>query len=155
MKKIYWVLIAIVLVVPLFAFATDFYTVVTVDPDNRNIADILAEVTGIAYEGTTQRTGAFPIFKSATVSSGSAVFHLTDDGLSTGSTLCPNGVVQDSVNAFVSDASASYQMAYAFSNADKTVTVTTNKLTTANILTGVLGQTAGNGSVVKLSVWCY
>lgn len=110
---------------------------------------------GIAYEGTTQRTNAFPIFKSTTVSSGTAVFNLTSDGTSGGTNLCPNGVIQDSVNAFVSDAAASYQMAYAFSNSNKTVTVTTNKLTTANILTGILGQSAGNGSVVKLSVYCY
>lgn len=108
-----------------------------------------------AYEGTTLRTGAFPIFKSATVGSGSAVFHLTADGTSGGTALFPNGVIQDSVNAFVSDAAASYQMAYAFSNSNKTCTVTTNKLTTANILTGILGQASGNGSVVKLSVWGY
>lgn len=110
---------------------------------------------GVSYEGTTQRTNSFPIFKSATVSSGTAAFNLTNDGLSTGTTLCTNGVIQDSVNAFVSDATASYQMSYAFSNSNKTVTVTTNKLSTANILTGVLGQAAGNGSAVKLSVWCY
>lgn len=110
---------------------------------------------GIAYDGTTQRTGAFPVFKSATVGSGIAVFNLTTDNTSSGTSTCPNGVIQDSVNAFVSDATASYQMAYAFSNSNKTVTVTTNKLTTANILTGLLGQAAGNGSAVKLSVWCY
>lgn len=108
-----------------------------------------------AYEGTTLRTGAFPVFKSATVASGVAVFNLTSDGTSTGTALFTGGVIQDSVNAFVSDAAASYQMAYAFSNSNKTVTVTTNKLTTANILTGLLGQAAGNGSVVKLSVWGY
>lgn len=110
---------------------------------------------GAAYEGTTLRTGAFPIFKSATVSSGTAVFHLTADGTSGGTALCTNGVIQDSVNPFVSDAVASYQMSAAWSNSDKTLTVTTNKLTTANILTGILGQSQANGSVVKLSVWCY
>lgn len=112
-------------------------------------------ILGIAYEGTTQRTNAFPIFKSATVASGVAVFNLTTDGTSGGTALFPNGVIQDSVNAFVSDATASYQMSYAFSNSNKTLTVTTNKLSTTNILTGVLGQVAGNGSVVKLSVWGY
>lgn len=111
--------------------------------------------TQIAYEGTTQRTNAFPIFKSVTVASGVAVFNLTSDGSAGGSALCTNGVIQDSVNTFVSDATASYQMSYAFSNSNKTVTITTNKLTTANILTGILGQASGNGSVVKLSVWCY
>lgn len=110
---------------------------------------------GKVYEGTTQRMGAFPIFKSVTVSSGTAIFYLTDDGTSTGNALFPNGVIADSVNAFVSDAAASYQMAYAFSNSNKTLTVTTNKLTTANILTGILGQSAANGASVKLQVWGY
>lgn len=108
-----------------------------------------------AYEGTTQRTGTFPIFKSVTVSGGTAVFNLTSDGTSGGTALFPNGVIADSVNATVSDATASYQMSWAFSNSNKTLTVTANKLTTANILTGVLGQATANGSVVKLSVWGY
>lgn len=110
---------------------------------------------GVSYEGTTQRINSFPIFKSVTVASGVAVFNLTSDGTSGGTALFPNGVIQDSVNVFVSDATASYQMSYAFTNSNKTLTVTTNKLTTANILTGVLGQSAANGSVVKLQVWGY
>lgn len=117
--------------------------------------DTYASTTGVAYEGTTLRRNAFPIFLSSTVGSGVAVVYLTNDGTSGGTMLCPNGVITDSVNAFVSDATASYQMAYAFSNSNKTLTVTTNKLTTANILTGILGQASGNGSVVKVSVWCY
>lgn len=107
------------------------------------------------YEGTTQHLGAFPIFKSLAVSSGTAIFNLTNDGLSTGTALFPNGVIADSVNATVSDATASYQMSWAFSNSNKTLTVTANKLTTANILSGILGQSAANSSVVKLSVWGY
>lgn len=108
-----------------------------------------------AYQGTTLRSGAFPIFKSVSVSSGTAVFHLTNDGLSGGTALFTNGVIDESVNAFVSDAAASYQMSYAFTNSNKTLTITANKLTTANILTGILGQAAANGSVVKLQVWGY
>lgn len=124
----------------------------------------IADVTGLqaaldakskGYEGTTARSNIFPIFKSASVSSGVIAFHLTADGTSGGTALFPNGVIQDSVNAFVSDAAASYQMSYAFTNSNKTVTVTANKLTTANILTGLLGQAQANGSVVKLSVWGY
>lgn len=109
----------------------------------------------IAYEGTTARSAAFPIFKSVTVGSGVAVFYLTADGTSTGTTLFPNGVIADSVNVTVSDATASYQMAWAFTNSNKTLTVTSNKLTTANILTGVLGQATANGSTVKLQIWGY
>lgn len=110
---------------------------------------------GTAYEGTTLRTGAFPIFKSATVGSGIAVFNLTADGTSGGTALCTNGVIQDSVQYVVNDATAAYQMGWAFTNSNKTLTFTSNKLSTANILTGILGQVAANGAVVKLTVWCY
>lgn len=110
---------------------------------------------GKAYEGTTLRSGAFPIFKSATVSSGVAVVNLTDDGTSSGNALCTNGIIADSVNPIVSDATASYQMSWAFSNSNKTLTITANKLTTANILTGLLGQAAANSAVVKIGAWCY
>lgn len=112
--------------------------------------------TGVkTFQGTTQRNGAFPVFKTVTVSSGTAIFHLTDDGLSTGIALFSNGVIPESINAFVSDATASYQMGYAFSNSNKTLTITVNKLTTANILTGILGQTQANGSTVTLQIWGY
>lgn len=110
---------------------------------------------GNSYEGTTQRVSSFPIFKSATVASGAAVFHLTDTGLSGGTALFPNGVIADSVNVTVSDATASYQMSWAFTNSNKTLTITANKLTTANILTGLLGQAQANSAVIKLSIWGY
>lgn len=110
---------------------------------------------GVAYEGLTQRASAFPVFKSATVGSGVAVFYLTTDGTSGGTAMFPNGIIQDSIDVEVNDALASYQMSYALSNSNKTLTVTANKLTTANILTGILGQSAANGSVVKLQAWGY
>lgn len=182
----------ILAVIPLSAKAVDFYTVRTIDENNRDIETIIQNipmtgVTGLTsalsgkisnltgtsaqymrgdgvldtmpvigkvFEGTTQRVG-YPIFKSATVSSGTAVVYLTADGTSGGTTLCPNGVIADSVSPVVSDATASYQMSWAFTNSNKTLTVTANKLTTANILTGLLGQTQANGSVVKVTAWCY
>lgn len=113
------------------------------------------DAKGKAYEGTTLRTNSIEYFGHATVASGVAVFNLTSDGTSTGTALFPNGIIQDSVALTVSDATASYQMSYAFTNSNKTITVTTNKLSTANILTGVLGQTAANGAVVKLSAFGY
>lgn len=111
--------------------------------------------SGKAYEGTTLRSGAFPVAKTATVASGIAVFYLTADNTAGGTALCTNGVIKDSVNAAVSDATASYQMSWAFTNTDKTLTVTANKLTTSNILTGILGQAQANGTAIKLTVWCY
>lgn len=119
------------------------------------VSDLASKIPLIAYEGTTQRTNAFPIFKSVTVASGVGVVNFTNDGTSTGTSLCTNGIIQDSVNVTVSDATASYQMAWLFSNSNKTLTVTTNKLTTSNILTGILGQAAANGAVLKVSAWCY
>lgn len=110
---------------------------------------------GIAYEGTTERTNAYPIFKSATIASGVAVVNFTNDGLSTGTSLCPNGIIQDSVSVIFNDSTASFQQSWAFSNSNKTLTVTANKFTTANILSGILGQAAANGSVVKVTAWCY
>lgn len=115
----------------------------------------LSTTTNVSYEGTTQHINSFPIFKSATVSSGTAVFNMTTDGTSGATSLCTNGVIQDSVNPSVNDATASYQMSWAWSNSNKTLTVTANKLTTSNILTGILGQAAANAAVVKVSVWCY
>lgn len=112
-----------------------------------------ATAIGKAYQGTTAKAGAFPIFKSATVASGVAVFHLTNDGLSTGTALFPNGPFIESVSPIVNDATSSYQMGWALSNSNKTLTVTTNNFTTANILTGLLGQTAANGKVVNLTIW--
>lgn len=122
--------------------------------DLGNLCDLL-DTKSRAYEGTTLRSNAITYYNHATVSSGVATFYLTVDGTSGGAHLCPNGIIADSINPVVSDATASYQMSWAVTNGNKTVTVTTNKLTTSNILTGILGQTAANGAVVKLSATCY
>lgn len=122
--------------------------------DLGNLCDLLATKSR-AYEGTTLRSNSFPIFKTATVASGVAVFYLTTDGTSSGTALFSNGIIQSSIQLIVNDASASYQYGWALTNGNKTLTVTTNKLSTANILTGVLGQSAANGSVVNLTVYGY
>lgn len=106
---------------------------------------------GRAVLETTEKTLSFRVYKSVTVASGVAVFNLTADGLSTGTALFSEPYT-DSVQVSVNDALASYQFSWAFSNSNKTLTVTTNKLTTSNILTGILGQSAANGAVVKLAV---
>lgn len=113
------------------------------------------DAKGKAYEGTTAHANSIEYFGHGTVASGVAVFQLTSDGTSTGTALFPNGIIQDSVSLTVSDATASYQMSYAFTNSNKTLTVTANKLTTANILSGILGQSAANGAVIKLTVFGY
>lgn len=107
----------------------------------------------IYYLGATQKSNVKVIEKHATVSSGTAVFYLTSDETISGSGLCTN-IYDDSVNLFVNDATASYQMSYVVTNSNKTLTVTANKLGTANILTGILGQVAANTAVVRLQLKC-
>lgn len=105
-----------------------------------------------AWFGNTLKTAPKFYTASATVGSGVAVYYLTTDGTSTGTALMtlPN---LDSLNYFVNDAAASYQVSGALSNSNKTLTLTVNKLTTANILTGILGQAAANGAVIKVTIW--
>lgn len=119
------------------------------------LADFIKNKPGLlkTYFGTILRNDAVFFTKSATVASGVAVFQVTDTGLAGSNPLFPNGPNDDSVNLYVSDSSASYQMSHAWSNSNKTLTVTCNKLTTSNILTGILGQAQGNGAVIHLTVW--
>lgn len=121
------------------------------NPLNDGIVD--AKTNPKIYFGTALKLASMMYTASATVSSGVAVFELTDNGSSGGNPLFPNGPNTDSLNCFVSDAAASYQMVGAWSNSNKTLTVTANKLTTSNILTGILGQAAANGAVVRVTVW--
>lgn len=104
------------------------------------------------YNGTTLVSNPKVFIGSATVASGVAVFQLTADGTSTGAALFPNGPIQSSLNYWVNDATASYQVGAVWSNSNKTLTLTANKLGTANILTGLLGQLAANGAVVNVTV---
>jgi len=127
------------------------WTTITATPTTLAGYGITDASNGKAVVGTTVKSGSFRIYKNATVASGVAVFNLTDDGLSTGNALYSE-VFADSVQPIISDATASYQFSWAFSNSNKTLTVTANKLTTANILTGLLGQAPANGAVVKLIV---
>lgn len=120
---------------------------------NLYYTDTRAKAAYRIVSGTTTKSGAYFAVKSAAVSSGTVTFHFTNDGTSTGTALFPNGPDLDTLQLAVNDATASYQMGWTWSNSNKTVTVTTNKLTTANILTGLLGQAAANGAVVKASVW--
>lgn len=115
----------------------------------------LTPKVGKLVSGTTVKNSSFPILKSATVASGVAVFHLTSDGLVpsvTNTALFPTGPELDSVMLNVNDATASYQYGWAWTNSNKTLTATVNKLSTANIVTGVLGQVQANGAVCKLRV---
>lgn len=110
-------------------------------------------VTPQAYDNITQKTGAFPVYKSGSIASGSLALHFTADGTSTGTALFPNGPITNSVNVIFNDATSSYQCSWAWSNSNKTLTITANKLATANILTGILGQSQANGAVATVTVF--
>lgn len=113
-----------------------------------------------SYEGTTQRLNPILINKTATVagSAGNAVFNLTNDGTSTGTALCPNGVMLNSPNLSVNDATAPYQFSWAWTNSNKTMTVLAQKASGLAVLTfTLLGIPAPvpNGTNVNATAICY
>lgn len=113
-----------------------------------------------AFEGTTQRLNPIMINKTAAVAggAGNAVFNMTSDGTSTGSALCPNGVMLNSPNLSVNDATAPYQFSWAWSNSNKTMTVLTEKASGLAVLTfTLLGLPApvANGTSVNSTIICY
>lgn len=107
-----------------------------------------------AYDGTTSRANAFPIFKSGTVSGGNVVVHLTDNGASNGNALFPTGVILDSIQARAEEGTTPHAFGTAaLSNSNKTLTLPVSKI--APIL-GILNlNQAANGSVIKLAIWGY
>lgn len=116
--------------------------------------------TPFAYENTTQRLNPIIINKTATVAGGvgNAVSNLTNDGTSTGTALCPNGVMLSSPNLSVNDATAPYQFSWAWSNSNKTFTVLAQKASGLAVLTfTLLGLPAPvpNGAVINETIVCY
>lgn len=114
----------------------------------------------VSYENTTQHLSPILINKTATVAggAGNAAFNLTSDGTSTGTALCPNGVMLNSPNIAVNDATAPYQFSWAWSNSNKTMTVLAQKASGLAVLTfTLLGLPAPvpNGTNVNATVICY
>lgn len=113
-----------------------------------------------AFEGTTQRLNPILINKTAAVAdgAGNAVFNITNDGTSTGTSLCPNGVMLNSPNLSVNDAAAPYQFGWTWSNSNKTLTVLVQKASGLAVLTfTLLGIPAPvpNGTNVNTTIICY
>lgn len=113
------------------------------------------------YDGTTLRSNAVWYVSSATVTSGIAVFQLTTDGTSTGTSVFPNGVLLKSVSPTPNDATAVFGYSWLFSNSNKTLTVTVNKSSPTGVIAllgiNILGSpvAAANGTVVNISVVGY
>lgn len=105
------------------------------------------------YSGINKRSIAFPYINTGTVASGTVSFNLTVDGTTSGTAMFPNGIIPGGVNYFVNDATGSYQVSYALTNSNKTITFTANKYTTANLLSGLLGQSAANGAVLNVTIY--
>lgn len=135
------------------AASGDYNTSQVTESTNLYFTNQRAQAAAKMISGVTVKTGAFPVVKKATVASGNAVFHLTDDGTSTGAALFPNGVDLDSVQLCAVDGTApcSYG-APALSNSNKTLTVAVNKAVGVTVLgITVLGSpTAANGTEVRL-----
>lgn len=113
-----------------------------------------------AFEGTTQRLNPIVVSKTAAVAggAGNAVFNITSDGISTGAALCPNGVMLNSPNISVNDATAPYQFSWAWSNSNKTMTVLSQKASGLAVLTFTLlgvPSPVPNGTSVNATIVCY
>lgn len=117
-----------------------------------------AQAAAKSYNETTLTLGVFPIFKSASVSSGNAVYHLTNDGLSTGTALFPNGPILKSLQLRAVEGSAPHIYGTpVLSNSNKTLTVPVNKSSGLFIallnLTLLGAPAAANGSVVDMTIY--
>jgi len=138
--------------VVLDGFAAVKSDVDTLKTDVDSIQEEMDEKT-VVYLGSTLKSNAKAVLKNVTISSGVGVVYLTSDGTIGGAALCTT-VYDDSINLFINDATTAYQMSYELTNSNKTFTVTANKLTTANITTGVLGQDQANGANVRIQLMC-
>lgn len=112
---------------------------------------------GKAVQGVTVLANAYPVMKTATVSGGNAVFHLTDDGTAGGEALFPNGPALPSLMLCAQDGDRPHAFGEAaLSNGNKTLTVPVKRTGSAVTVLGisVIGAAAdANGSAVKAIVW--
>ncbi len=88
---------------------------------------------------------------SVTVSSGSVVVYLTDNGLVSGNALFPNEVFEELFFAKVNDTALNPLFSWTVTNSNKTLTIICKQLTS---VLGVLGFTTNltNGTTVYLSI---
>lgn len=121
--------------------------------------------TVLAYDGTTQRLNAFPVFFTGTTNgSGQIIANLTVDGTSGGAALFPTGPIAKSLNFTVFSGTTFYNAVPTWSNGNKTVTLQIYAAGSASVLTSLLGAltnvlgsptAAPSGVSVNGSVWGY
>lgn len=109
------------------------------------------------YNGSLATSSKHVTF-TGTVSSGTVVFYLTNDGTSSGTALCSAAPV---VLATVDDPSDTFGVGKAITNSNKTLTITVNARTFTTGLAGLLSVVTGtslapaaNGTPVAVSVDC-
>lgn len=112
--------------------------------------------TPVIYSGATLRTNPVEYTSTGTTSSGTVVFQLTTNGISTGPADFPNNI--DYMKAEVSDSTNSYNYAYVLSNSNKTLTVTVSRSAPTGVISllgiSVLGAPVAtpNGTSVNIFV---
>lgn len=127
-----------------------------------NYSDLIGKpALARAYEGSTNRGTPTVIAVQGTVSGGTAVFHLTTDGTSGGTAIFGTGPIKSAFQPVVNDSANLYPMSWAWSNSDKTVTVTVNRSTPTGVIAllgiNILGAptTAANGTTIQATVFGY
>jgi hypothetical protein len=135
------------------------------DGMNNNQAQIAIASLPRYYKSGTRKNNVWMYDTSATVSSGTATFWLTTNGTSTGTAVLTN-IYTESANFTVFDGSNLYNYSNFTIAADKkSLTVTVNKQAftsssglinllggVLNFLTGVVFNSAANGTVIYLQI---
>lgn len=118
----------------------------TMDQANTTVAGIPR-----VYVSGVHKSTVWEYYSSATVSSGTVVFNLTDDGTLTGNAVFTN-VYLESLNLIVYSSSAQYQFSNPTVSANKkTLTITVGTLGT--VILGVIQFiSASNGTTVYMQI---
>ncbi len=117
-------------------FAQDAYTLAQTANTNANSALTAAGNGQKVYVDGTLITGAREVSCSATTSSGTATFYLTDNCQSNGASLCPTAVYKKTANFWVDDNSAAQPSfgSYSISGDRKTMTINAKRPQTDTLL---------------------
>jgi len=108
--------------------------------------------TGIPryYKSGVKKTSVWMYDTSGTVSNGTVVFYLTDDGTVNGNAIFTN-IYSESIQIFAPSATDSFVMSFAIAGNKKSITVTVNRLGT--VIAGLIQFiSAANGTTVYLQV---
>lgn len=129
---------------------------------SQNVMTLSAANTAIAslpitYAGGVQKLNVKQLTANGTITSGTLVVYMTDDGTITGNALFPNEILYTSI--VTTDPSNVFGLGYVISNSNKTLTITANKQTFSGVTVvgvSVLGSVslsaAPNGTAIGVHV---